>query len=166
MNFLPTRPITQITDEYVKGFWELYDPKRYLDRTFRHFMLLKEAKYPKKPKRLGSRKPSMENVRALLTILMRQGLLRETRFQFWRLLYRMWRVNPGGVSSYISTCAHAEHLLDYRERVKQMISEQLRINLPAFDKVPNPVAPTIAACQPPVAVTISAKAVGRTAVAH
>lgn len=159
MNFLPTRPITQIADEYVSGFWELYDPKRYLDRTFRHFMLLKEAKYPKKPKRLGSRKPSWENFRALLTILYRQGIQRETRVQFWRQLFRMWRINPGGLSSYLSTCSHAEHLLDYRERVRAMITEQLKQNLSAFNKVPNPLAAEATGTPSPrdrVEVTISA----------
>ena len=170
MNFLPTRPIKQIAEEYVDGFWELYDPKRYLDRTFRHFMLLNEAKYPMKPKRLGSRKPSWENLRALLVILFRQGVVRKTRFQFWRQLYRMWRINPGGLSSYVSTCAHAEHLLEYRQRVRRMIGEQLKQNLSAFDKVPHPIAatPPEPARPPhqPVQVTVSALAGLRPAPAH
>jgi radical SAM superfamily enzyme YgiQ (UPF0313 family) len=165
MNFLPTRPITQIADEYVNGFWRLYDPTRYLDRVFRHFMLLKEAKYPKKPQRLGSRKPSWENIHALLVILYRQGFVRETRFQFWRQLYRMWRVNPGGLSSYVSTCAHAEHLLEYRQRVRQMIADQLKQNLSAFDKVPNPPSAAPSERQH-VDVTISAKSKPRSAIAN
>jgi hypothetical protein len=138
MNFIPTRPITEIASEYVDGFWELYDPKRYLDRVFRHFMMLKEAKFPRKPKPRGSRKPSWPNIRALLIIVFRQGMLRETRWQFWQQLYRMWRLNPGGITSYLSTCAQFEHLLEYRQRVRTMIAQQLNANLALFNRTAEP----------------------------
>lgn len=37
MNFIPTRPIDEIAQEYIKAFWELYDPHTFLDRTYRCF---------------------------------------------------------------------------------------------------------------------------------
>jgi hypothetical protein len=37
----------------------------------------------------------------------------------------MYRHNPGGVSSYLSTCAQIEHFLDYRQIVKDQIEVQL-----------------------------------------
>jgi Fe-S oxidoreductase len=40
MNFVPTRPLEEITREYVNAFWELYDPMTYLNRTYRHFLKL------------------------------------------------------------------------------------------------------------------------------
>jgi hypothetical protein len=89
--------------------------------------------------------------------------------QFWRQLYRMLRINPGGVSSYISTCAHAEHLLEYRQRVRQMIGEQLKQNLSAFDKTSDPPAP---AAEPApserrhVQVRINTRSTSRKAMAH
>jgi radical SAM superfamily enzyme YgiQ (UPF0313 family) len=32
MNFVPTRPVTDIAREYVEGFWTLYEPSNYLRR--------------------------------------------------------------------------------------------------------------------------------------
>jgi hypothetical protein len=125
MNFVPTRPLEDIAREYVAAFYELYDPERFLDRVYRHFRLLGEATYPKKGK--GSRKPiNWVTVRALLTICWRQGVLRKTRWQFWRNLWNMWRHNPGGISSYLSVCAQIEHFMEYREIVRSEIEEQVQ----------------------------------------
>ncbi|NEO26178.1 MAG: B12-binding domain-containing radical SAM protein, partial [Kamptonema sp. SIO4C4] len=93
MNFVPTRPIEEITREYINGFWELYDPQNFLDRTYRHYRILgtapchkkrqekaKQAKYGKK--RAG--KPiDGRMIRALGIICWRQGILRKTRFTLW-----------------------------------------------------------------------------------
>jgi hypothetical protein len=40
MNFEPTRPVEEITEEYIDAFWEIYDPVNYLKRTFNHFMIM------------------------------------------------------------------------------------------------------------------------------
>jgi radical SAM superfamily enzyme YgiQ (UPF0313 family) len=124
MNFVPTRPLEEIAREFIDAFWQLYDPERFLDRTYRHYRILGEATYPKKGKR-AKKKLDGAVIRALLTICWRQGVLRKTRWQFWRNLYLMYRHNPGGVSSYLSTCAQIEHFLDYREIVKEQIESQL-----------------------------------------
>jgi radical SAM superfamily enzyme YgiQ (UPF0313 family) len=124
MNYVPTRPLEEIGREYIDAFWRLYDPERFLDRTYRHFRILGEATYPKKGK-VAKKKLNWVVIRALLIICWRQGVLRKTRWQFWRNLFNMYRYNPGGVSSYLSTCAQIEHFLDYREIVKEQIEAQL-----------------------------------------
>jgi radical SAM superfamily enzyme YgiQ (UPF0313 family) len=124
MNFIPTRPLEEIAREYVEAFWELYDPAKFLDRTYRHFLILGQGKFPEK-KNSTKKKIDWTAVRALLTICWRQGMLRSTRWQFWRNLYGMIRQNPGGVSSYLSTCALIEHFLDYRVIVRREIEAQL-----------------------------------------
>jgi hypothetical protein len=124
MNFTPTRPLEDIAREYITAFYELYDPERFLDRVYRHFRMLGEATYPNKGKR--ARKPmNGVLVRAILTIFWRQGLLRKTRWQFWRNLWNIYRHNPGGLSSYLSVCAQIEHFLEYRTIVKSQIEGQL-----------------------------------------
>jgi len=124
MNFVPTRPLEEIAREYVEAFWQLYDPERFLDRTYRHFRILGEATYPKKGK--ASRKPiDWVTVRALLTICWKQGLFRKTRWQFWRNLANMFKYNPGGVSSYLSVCTQIEHFLEYRQIVRDEIEAQV-----------------------------------------
>jgi radical SAM superfamily enzyme YgiQ (UPF0313 family) len=124
MNFVPTRPLEEIASEYVEAFWELYEPSRFLDRAYRHFRILGEATYPKKGK--GAKKQvSWKVLRALLTICWRQGLLRNTRWQFWRNLWSMYKHNPGGISSYLSVCAQIEHFLEYRQIVRNEIEAQV-----------------------------------------
>jgi radical SAM superfamily enzyme YgiQ (UPF0313 family) len=124
MNYIPTRPLEEIAREYVEAFWDLYEPSKFLGRTYRHFLMLGEANYPKKE---NSTKQKVEwvTIRALFTICWRQGLVRSTRWQFWNCLIRMAIKNPGGLSSYLSTCALAEHFIDYRIIVRREIEAQL-----------------------------------------
>jgi len=125
MNFVPTRPLEQIAQEYLDGFWQLYDPQKFLDRTYRHYRILGEA-YRNKPRQKRAPKPfDWNNVKAFLVICWRQGLVRETRFSFWKYLWNMYRYNRGGIGSYLGVCAQIEHFLEYREVVKVEIEQQL-----------------------------------------
>jgi radical SAM superfamily enzyme YgiQ (UPF0313 family) len=124
MNFVPTRPLEDIAREYIEAFWELYDPARFLDRAYRHYRILGEATYPKKGKR-SKKQTNWKTIRAFLTICWRQGMLRKTRWQFWRNLWNMYRHNPGGISSYLSVCAQIEHFLEYRQIVRNEIEAQV-----------------------------------------
>ena len=151
MNFRPTRPVEQIAREYVDGFWRLYDPVTFLDRVFRHYMLLKEGNYPKKARRIRKRL-NWGSLRALLIISWRQGFVRQTRGRFWRNLYRMYRVNRRGIGSYLSTCAQAEHFLVYRQRVREMIAQQLVRQSEAYG--PAAPLPVFASPGPRVTVTL------------
>jgi radical SAM superfamily enzyme YgiQ (UPF0313 family) len=140
MNYIPTRPLEDIAREYVEAFWDLYEPSKFLGRTYRHFLMLGEANYPKKE---NSTKQKVEwvTIRALFTICWRQGLVRSTRWQFWNCLIRMAIKNPGGLSSYLSTCALAEHFIDYRVIVRREIEAQLAdfLALEAEAKLNSPV---------------------------
>jgi radical SAM superfamily enzyme YgiQ (UPF0313 family) len=124
MNFVPTRPLEDIAKEYVDAFWTLYDPASYLDRTYRHFLKLGA---PKCPSRV--REVSWVNIKALLTICWRQGVVRKTRFQFWANLIGILRHNPKVWEPYIGICALGEHFLEYRQIVKEQIEEQLQVYL-------------------------------------
>ncbi|MEB3248360.1 MAG: B12-binding domain-containing radical SAM protein [Merismopediaceae bacterium] len=121
MNFVPTRPLEDIAREYVSAFWEIYDPKRYLDRVYRCFLKLGQPKcHP--PAKL----PTWEDIRALAIVVWRQGFKRETRFQFWHHLFGILRHNPAVWEHYLIMCAHNEHFFNYREIVRDQIEAQLR----------------------------------------
>ena len=132
MNFIPTRPLEQITKEYIEGFWQLYDPNTYLDRTFRYFQKLGE------PKHFGKKEFHWVRVRALLIVLWRQGVLRETRWKFWNYVFFMLRNKPRLFSSFMTVCAHFEHFVEYRQIVRDQISAQLE----AYLAVSEPTEPT------------------------
>lgn len=124
INFVPTRPVEEIAHEYVQAFWNLYEPERFLNRTYRQFQILGQAKYPK-IRKATQKKLSWAIIRPLLIVCWRQGIVRKTRWQFWRNLYGMYRHYRGGLKRYLFVCAQLEHFLDYRQVVKEQIEAQL-----------------------------------------
>ena len=120
MNFVPTRPITDIAQEYIEAFWQLYDPEVFLDRTYRCFLKLGAPKC-KAPAKF----PSWVDLRALGIIIWRQGIKRKTRWKFWHHLFSVMRQNPAVWDAYLTVCAHNEHFLEYRQIVRDEIEAQL-----------------------------------------
>jgi radical SAM superfamily enzyme YgiQ (UPF0313 family) len=120
MNFVPTRPLEDIAREYIDAFWRLYEPKKYLDRTYRHFLMMA----PPQCKAAGGL-PSLVDLRAMLIIFWRQGIKRNTRWMFWHHLFSMIKRNPSLWDQYLTVCAHYEHFYEYRQIVKDQIEAQL-----------------------------------------
>jgi radical SAM superfamily enzyme YgiQ (UPF0313 family) len=120
MNFQPTRPVEDIAQEYVNAFCTLYEPERFLDRVYRHFLTMTPPRC-KPPGQI----PSRAELRALAIIIWRQGFKRSTRWKFWHHLFSMMRRNPGVWDHYLTVCAHAEHFIEYRQIVREQIATQL-----------------------------------------
>ena len=119
MNFVPTRPIEDIAQEYIDSFWQLYEPERYLDRALRYFMKLGT------PKHSGKRKITPQVISALSTIFWRQGVIGSTRWIFWRNFITLLLHNYRVVPFYLIVCAYLEHFSEYRQIVYQNINTQL-----------------------------------------
>jgi radical SAM superfamily enzyme YgiQ (UPF0313 family) len=121
MNFIPTRPLEDIAHEYIDAFWRIYEPTTYIDRVYRHFLML-GAPRAKAPFKL----PNWIDLKALAIVCWRQGFKRETRWKFWHHLFGILRQNPAVFEHYLAVCAHNEHFLEYRQIVKDQIEAQLR----------------------------------------
>ena len=121
MNFKPTRPIEEIATEYVEAFCAVYDPEKYLDRTYRHFLILGAPRIE-----APSQFPSLIDLKALSIVIWRQGFKRSTRWKFWHYLFSIIKNNPGQWDHYLTVCAHNEHFLDYRNVVREEIEAQLQ----------------------------------------
>jgi len=146
MNFVPTRPIEEIANEFIEAFWQLYDPLVVLNRTYRHFLMLGEGQkqaYQGRKQSAGSPDINWVIIRALLIICWRQGILRKTRWRFWgNLAVILWRY-PHVAANYLSVCAQAEHFIDFREQVRANIETQLD----AYLKQKRQAEPAIAAAE-------------------
>lgn len=139
MNFVPTRPIEEIAREFVTCFQQLYEPDRYLARVYRHYLMMKPTPHKKKkPKML-----ELVEVRALLIIFWRQGIKRSTRWQFWQQLYAILRKNPGVFQHYLTSCAHIEHFLEYRQIVQDEVEAELANYLANSSRTTELVAPNL-----------------------
>jgi hypothetical protein len=69
--------------------------------------------------------PEARDIKALATVIWRQGFKRNTRFRFWRSLARVARRNPANFEQFVVTLAHNEHFQEYRAVVTREIEEQL-----------------------------------------
>ncbi len=120
MNFIPTRPLKDIATEYVEAFCALYDPVKYLDRTYRCFLMMGNPSWT-----APAKFPELIVLKAFAIIIWRQGIKRETRWKFWHHLFSILKHNPKSFDHYLSTCAHIEHFYEYRQIVRDEIESQL-----------------------------------------
>lgn len=119
MNFIPTRPVEEITAEYIDTFWQIYEPMSYLKRTFRCFMMMNgwRGKH--------SRSVTHHELSLFAAICWRQGVLRNTRFQFWWQLLVIALLKPQLLYDYFTTLGVGEHFLSYRHEVRAQLESQL-----------------------------------------
>jgi radical SAM superfamily enzyme YgiQ (UPF0313 family) len=122
MNFVPTRPLPEIAQEYVQALWTMYEPAAYLSRCFRHCLnitpnhrLLQQVHFP------------VTKVLQLVTkLIWKQGIqAKEIRSQFWQQLWIILRKNPRFLSLYLGLCAAGEHFWEYRLLARERITQQL-----------------------------------------
>ena len=59
------------------------------------------------------------------TMVWRQGIMRDTRWRFWRYMIGMARQNPALLEQFLVVLAHNEHFQEYRAIVRREIKEQL-----------------------------------------
>jgi hypothetical protein len=113
----------ELAHEYVEAFAAVYDPDRYLDRVYQCFLKLGP------PGKQGSSSelvfPSWIEVRALLILMWRQGIVRGTRWKFWHHLFSIGIRNGVVLPHYVAVCAHYEHFIEYRDIVRSEIEGHL-----------------------------------------
>ncbi len=127
-NFAPTRPILQVAREFVEAFERLYEPRTYLDRTWRYFLALGATRRVAPP--IQTARPSVREILrtlpAFAAIIWRQGMARCTRWRFWHHLVSVLRHNPGALADYVTVCALNEHFLVFRRIVRLGLDAQLK----------------------------------------
>jgi radical SAM superfamily enzyme YgiQ (UPF0313 family) len=133
LNYIPTRPESEILDEYLQAVERLYEPSAYLERAYRYFLSMRPTRSAlagdkRKVKPLsdpfGRTMPSrgMAKFSAALKYFWRQGFRSGHRAQFWRQLYGMHKMNPSRMAGYIATCSMGEDLFEFRRSVRQLLS--------------------------------------------
>jgi radical SAM superfamily enzyme YgiQ (UPF0313 family) len=119
MNFVPTRPIEEITREFIGAFWNLYEPMPYLKRTFRQFMLMNGWRGK------SDRPITHIELNLFKAVCWRQGVLRSTRFRFWWQLLVLALLKPRLLYDYFVALGAGEHFSSYRHAVKAQLEAQL-----------------------------------------
>jgi radical SAM superfamily enzyme YgiQ (UPF0313 family) len=119
MNFTPTRPVVEITEEFIDAFWQMYEPMPYLKRTFRCFRMMNgwRSKH--------NRSITQHELRLYWAICWRQGVVRNTRFVFWWQLLVLAVLKPRLLYDYITVLGVGEHFFSYRYQVRDQLLGQL-----------------------------------------
>jgi hypothetical protein len=128
LNFVPTRPIRDIANEYVDAFCRLYEPNAYIDRVKHYYLKMGKPRWQQFVKAAAFGKqtlPTWTDIRALAIVIWRQGFKRDTRWRFWSALATIARRNPDNLEQFLVTLAHNEHFQEYRGIVTREIQEQL-----------------------------------------
>ncbi|MBF2048143.1 MAG: B12-binding domain-containing radical SAM protein [Elainella sp. C42_A2020_010] len=133
MNFVPTRPIEEIATEYIDAFWKLYEPATYLKRTFRHLSLMQGKlqtntnpdHVPPVAYQVGQAMAQKVGIRMLKAISWRYGVLRSTRFLYWKYLITLIIQKPHLVPGFLTILAFGEHLFKFRYEVREKIEKQI-----------------------------------------
>lgn len=118
INFRTMRPLNQIVDEFINLYETLYEPEFYLARTFEHFARMKPLPYKK-----GFQAPRINEIRAVLITLFRQGLMAPTRLSFWKFFFAGLRKFPDRFRYYLASCVTAEHYYDFRQTIAARLRE-------------------------------------------
>jgi radical SAM superfamily enzyme YgiQ (UPF0313 family) len=119
-NFKPTRPMAQIVEEFIHLYQVLYEPKFYLERVVAYLARM-ETLPPKKPFRW----PRLSEIRAVLILFWRQGLLSSSRRQFWQGLLSIAWYFPARLHNFLCLCVHFEHFYDYQHTITTTLRRQL-----------------------------------------
>jgi radical SAM superfamily enzyme YgiQ (UPF0313 family) len=121
MNFVPTRPVEEITEEYIDAFWYIYEPLPYLKRTFRHFMMMNGWRGK------SQRQIDRNEWQLFRSVVWRQGVLRSTRFRFWWQLVAIALFRPRLLPEYLAILGIGEHFFNYRYEVRDQLLKQLEL---------------------------------------
>jgi radical SAM superfamily enzyme YgiQ (UPF0313 family) len=140
MNFIPTRSVFEITEEYIDAFWQMYEPMPYLKRAFRCFRMMNgwRSKH--------QRPITQHELRLYWWICWRQGVMRNTRFVFWWQLLVLAVSKPSLLYDYFTVLSVGEHFFKFRYEVRDRLLAQLAdlkaapescaIEMPIESKVP------------------------------
>jgi radical SAM superfamily enzyme YgiQ (UPF0313 family) len=119
VNFTTTRPLQEITAEFINLYDDLYEPKNYLSRVYEHLIQMPR---PSVKRNAGVK---WNEVIGVIHLIARQGFLYKSRKYFWKyLIYTLFNM-PWKLRSFIIYCFRAEHYYHYRVIIEQEMQLQI-----------------------------------------
>ena len=141
LNYVPSRPETEIMSEFVSAWEFLYEPSRFLARCYRYFLAMRptrralglEKDHGTPASRSQGQPPFRAKVRDLINFLRlswRHGVRPRYRFQYWRQLLGMWRKNPSRLVQYLHVCGLGDNMVYLSETVRTRVAEAEECRVP------------------------------------
>ena len=119
VNFVTTRPLQEITIEFINLYHDLYEPKNYLSRVYGHLVNM--------PRPLVKTNAAFKwnEVIGLMRLIARQGFLYKSRKYFWKYLIYTLINMPWKLRSFLVYCFRAEHYYHFRTIIEQELQQQI-----------------------------------------
>jgi radical SAM superfamily enzyme YgiQ (UPF0313 family) len=127
LNYVPSRPESQIRGEYFGALDRLFEPRNFLRRSYDYFLNMRPTRQAlgmqDRPHSLENRSSSgrsrfNEDILAGLSrfarLVWKQGIRPPYRYLFWKQLLSMRRKNPSRLVGYLRTCYLGENLFQLR----------------------------------------------------
>lgn len=124
--YIPKRPAQEIVTEHLKAWDYLYEPSRFLSRTYRYFMELGSpppassniARDPLWPRDLQSLKSRGRDLLMLLILSWTRGVFAPQRKQYWRQFVDLYRKRIANFPHYIETLLIGEDMFHFRQSLR------------------------------------------------
>jgi radical SAM superfamily enzyme YgiQ (UPF0313 family) len=123
-NFRTMRPAPEIISEYIQTVDCLYEPRKFLARTYRHVLAMRPTRAALAGKSVARDSGKQNSQRSfwskrhdlapLLRLVWRQGVMADYRGQFWQQLLGIYRQNPSRLLKYLAICGQGENLFQIR----------------------------------------------------
>ncbi|NOQ34352.1 MAG: DUF4070 domain-containing protein [Methylococcaceae bacterium] len=128
MNFIPSRPAEDIIEEYIDANWQLYEPKKYIERIFRHCMRvniinqgsIKNLSWQEFIFRVN--KLDRRIFSFIFHVFWEHGFVLETRADFWKYLFKLAIKKPKAMMPFLFNCAIFEDLDEHRRIIREKMS--------------------------------------------
>jgi radical SAM superfamily enzyme YgiQ (UPF0313 family) len=128
LNFIPSRPASEVFEEFVDVWDRLFEPTRFLERAYRGYLKMRSKRQTLREEKGGtsvgvssqgrrSLRRSFADARAFIRLTRLLGIRYRCRGQFWRQLIGMLWQNPTRLGQYVSACAHGPDLFEIRARL-------------------------------------------------
>ncbi|MEW6657933.1 MAG: B12-binding domain-containing radical SAM protein [Thermodesulfobacteriota bacterium] len=134
-SFLTSRPREQIMAEYHQVWETIYEPSRYLERSYRYFLGMRPSRAALARRQGKSLPPAavspgkiplrqkLWNFYIFLKFSWQLGLVSSTRRQYWRHLLGLAKKNPCRLQGYFVSCSRGEDMFHLRDVLRQLRQE-------------------------------------------
>jgi len=146
LNFVPSRPEMEIMSEFASAWVYLYEPSRFLARTYRYFLTMRPTR-----RALGQQsedisssphaqsKPSIKaRLRDLINffkVCWRHGIRPPYRLQYWSQLFGMWRKNPSRLVKYLNVCGLGDNMMGLSQTVRDRAAKAKECSPPESRRI-------------------------------
>lgn len=128
LNFEPLRPEHEIQQDFVHCWDRSYDSSNFLKRAYNYYLAMRPTRLAlakKQGLKIGCDEPKQPfdpvrfftDIKRLLRLSWRQGVISKSRLQYWKQLLGILKHNPTRLVQYLSACATGEDMFKIKRNV-------------------------------------------------